>query len=91
MFDRLGITEAVLAQSILPRACILFDALSGAELTRIPDEAALRARFGHPYIVIHRVDLHQVLLDACRATAGIALEPLDHGHRLRASSAAGSR
>ena len=36
---------------------------------------ALRARFGHPYIVIHRVDLHQVLLDACRATDGIALEP----------------
>jgi len=75
MFDRLGVTEAVLAQSILPRACILFDALSGAELTRIPDEATLRARFGHPYIVIHRVDLHQVLHDACRATAGIALEP----------------
>ena len=75
MFDRLGITEAVLAQSILPRACILFDALTGEELTRIPGEAALRARFGHPYIVIHRVDLHQVLLDACRATDGIVLEP----------------
>ena len=75
MFERLGIVEAVLAQSILPRACILFDALTGAELTRIPGEAALRARFGHPYIVIHRVDLHRVLLDACRATAGITLDP----------------
>ena len=75
MFERLGITEAVLAQSILPRACIMFDALTGAELTRIPGEAALRARFGHPYIVIHRVDLHRVLLDACKATAGITLEP----------------
>jgi salicylate hydroxylase len=75
MFERLGVTEAVLAQSILPRACILFDALTGDELTRIPDERALRARFGHPYIVIHRVDLHRVLLDACRATEGIALEP----------------
>jgi salicylate hydroxylase len=75
MFDRLGITQAVLAQSILPRACILFDALSGQELTRIPGEQTLRARFGHPYIVIHRVDLHRVLLDACRATPGIVLEP----------------
>jgi 2-polyprenyl-6-methoxyphenol hydroxylase-like FAD-dependent oxidoreductase len=75
MFERFGITEAVLAQSILPRACILFDALTGAELTRIPGETALRARFGHPYIVIHRVDLHRVLLDACQATAGITLEP----------------
>jgi salicylate hydroxylase len=76
MFERLGVTEAVLAQSILPRACIMFDALTGAEVTRIPNEPALRARFGHPYIVIHRVDLHQVLLDACRATDGIVLEPL---------------
>jgi salicylate hydroxylase len=74
MFDRLGVTQAVLAQSILPRACILFDALSGQELTRIPGEATLRARFGHPYIVIHRVDLHRVLLEACRATPGIVLE-----------------
>lgn len=76
MFDRLGVTEAVLAQSILPRACIMFDALTGAELTRIPNEPMLRQRFGGPYIVIHRVDLHQVLLDACRATEGVSLEPL---------------
>lgn len=76
MFERLGVSEAVLAQSILPRACIMFDALSGDELTRIPGERMLRVRFGHPYIVIHRVDLHRVLLDACRATAGVTLEPL---------------
>jgi len=75
MFERLGIVDAVLAQSILPRACIMFDALTGAELTRIPGEQALLARFGHPYVVIHRVDLHRVLLEACRATGGISLEP----------------
>lgn len=75
MFDSLGITQAVLDRSILPRACIMFDALTGRALTRIPNEPALRQRFGAPYIVIHRVDLHGVLLDACRATEGISLEP----------------
>jgi salicylate hydroxylase len=75
MFERLGLVDAVLAESILPRACVMFDALTGAELTQIPGEARLRERFGHPYIVIHRVDLHKVLLDACKATAGITLEP----------------
>ncbi len=75
MFERIGVTEAVLDQSILPRACVMFDALSGEEITHIPNEPALRARFGHPYVVIHRVDLHQVLLDACRATDGLTLEP----------------
>jgi salicylate hydroxylase len=76
MFERLGVADAVLAQSFVPRACILFDALSGEEVTRIPGEPALRARFGHPYIVIHRVDLHGVLMDACKAYSNIALEPL---------------
>jgi len=75
MFERLGITQAVLDQSVLPRACIMYDALTGRDLTRIPNEPALRERFGAPYIVIHRVDLHRVLLDACRATDGISLEP----------------
>ena len=76
MFERLGIVDTVLAQSILPRACVLFDALTGEEVTRIPGERVLRARFGHPYIVIHRVDLHGVLMDACKALANITLEPL---------------
>ncbi len=76
MFERLGIADAVLAQSILPRACILFDALTGEEVTHIPGEQELRARFGHPYIVIHRVDLYGVLLNACKALSNITLEPL---------------
>src|SRR3954470_24480264 len=76
MFERLGLVDAVLAQSIIPRACILFDALTGEQVTRIPGEQALRARFGHPYIVIHRVDLHRVLMDACKAFSNITLEPL---------------
>ena len=75
MFARLGLVDALLAQSVLPSACVMFDALTGAEVTRIPNEPVLRARFGHPYIVIHRVDLHKILLDACRATPTIALEP----------------
>jgi 3-hydroxybenzoate 6-monooxygenase len=74
MFDRLGIRDAVLAESIFPGACIMLDALSGAEVTRVPTGASLRARFRHPYIVLHRVDLHHVLMDACAATPGIELE-----------------
>jgi salicylate hydroxylase len=75
MFARLGLVENLLKVAILPRACVMFDALTGAEVTHIPNDPVLRARFGHPYIVIHRVDLHKVLLDACRATKTVALEP----------------
>jgi salicylate hydroxylase len=44
----------------------MHDALTGKELVRIPTGASFRARFKHPYIIVHRIDVHNVLLDACR-------------------------
>ena len=47
--------------------------------------ASFRARFKYPSIIIHRLDLHNVLLDACRCDPLITLEPLrfrDHGDRV---------
>ena len=75
MFDSLGITAAVLEKADVPAACIMPDAYSGEEIARIPLGASFRARFRHPYIIVHRVDLHQVLMDACRALPEIAFEP----------------
>lgn len=76
MFARLGIADAVLAQSIQPKAVLMLDSSDASEIIRIPAGASFRARFKHPYIVIHRIDLHRVLLDACKAVAGIELLPL---------------
>ncbi len=41
----------------------------------MPTGASFRARFKHPYIIIHRIDLHNVLLDACRRMPAIELVP----------------
>ncbi len=73
MFERLGITEAVRKKSILPDACVELDAFTGDEIARVPTKQSLYARFTHPYIVIHRIDLHEALLDACRKVAAIDL------------------
>jgi salicylate hydroxylase len=74
MFDSLGVSKAVLAKAITPPALVMLDALDGAEVARIPTAESFRRRFRHPYIIIHRVDLHQVLLDACKAMPNIAME-----------------
>jgi 2-polyprenyl-6-methoxyphenol hydroxylase-like FAD-dependent oxidoreductase len=74
MLDRLGVSEAVLQKADLPPAVVMLDALDGEEVARIPTGASFRCRFTHPYIVIHRVDLHHVLLDACKQLPNIALE-----------------
>ena len=52
----------------------MLDALSGAEVTHIPTGRDFRARFTHPYIIIHREDIHRVLIDACAAVPSIAME-----------------
>jgi 2-polyprenyl-6-methoxyphenol hydroxylase-like FAD-dependent oxidoreductase len=75
MFERLGVAEVVLRASNLPPAVVMLDALDGSEVARIPTGETFRRRFKHPYVVIHRIDLHHVLLDACRTLPNIALEP----------------
>ena len=87
MFDRLGVTEAVLAQSIVPKAVLMIDSVDAGVIACVPTGAAsFCERFKRPYIVIHRVDLHRILLDACQAHANVELLPLtgaaaceDHG------------
>ena len=77
MFDRLGVTEAVLAQSIVPDAILMIDSVDASVIARIPTgKPSFQARFKHPYIVIHRVDLHRILLDACETEANVELMPL---------------
>ena len=73
--DRLGITAAVLEMADSPPNVMMFDALNGHEVTRVPTGATFRERFKYPYIIIHRIDLHNVLLDACRREPLITLVP----------------
>ena len=74
MFDRLGIRTAIDATAVRPDALVMRCALRGQEVTRVPLGGRFAERFGNPYAVIHRADLHAALLDACRTTQGIQLE-----------------
>jgi salicylate hydroxylase len=71
--DRIGVSTAVLEKADEPPAALMFDALNGEEVTRISTGASFRQRFKYPYIIIHRIDLHNVLLDACRRDTKITL------------------
>ncbi len=75
MFEVLGLTEAIERWSAHPENLVMMDALTGEEVTRLPvGSAAFRQRFrGYPYGVIHRGDLYQVLLEACRAQTNVEL------------------
>jgi salicylate hydroxylase len=75
VLDPLGVTEAVMAAADCPPGLIMRDAFTGAELVHIATGDSFRTRFKHPYIIIHRVDLHDALLDACRCAGEIELIP----------------
>jgi salicylate hydroxylase len=90
MFDRLGVADAVLKQSVVPKALLMFDSVDGGLIMTLPTGASFERRFKRPYILVHRVDLHRILLDACVADDNIELMPLtgaktyeDLGDRVR--------
>jgi len=72
-FDRLGVGEAARGMAVYIDQLRLMDALADGEITRIDLGQAFRARFGNPYAVVHRGDLHGVLLQGCRDSALIEL------------------
>jgi 2-polyprenyl-6-methoxyphenol hydroxylase-like FAD-dependent oxidoreductase len=68
---RWGLLDEVIDHGVLPRRLMMKDAVDGADLTHL-DLAEVGRRYGAPYVVIHRTDLHRILLDAC-ARLGVDL------------------
>jgi salicylate hydroxylase len=65
-FDYLGVGGAARGMAVYVDQLRLMDALSAEEITHVDLGDAFRSRFGNPYGVVHRGDLHGVLLKACR-------------------------
>jgi len=74
MFERLGLVEAINALAVFPNNLIMMDSITGEEVTRIALGDPFRKKFKKPYALIHRADLHRVLLEACRASDLIRLD-----------------
>jgi salicylate hydroxylase len=71
ILDSWGLLDEVQALGVLPKKIMMKDALDGKVLTYL-DLRDLERRYGFPYLVIHRSDLHATLLRACQE-AGVQL------------------
>ena len=67
VLDALGVGVAAKKHALLIERLLMMDAVTGAEVANIPCGERFRERFGNPYAVAHRADIHGALLDACRA------------------------
>jgi 3-hydroxybenzoate 6-monooxygenase len=72
-FDTLGVGDAARAMAVYIDRLRLMDAMTAEEITHIALDEPFRKRFGNPYAVVHRGDLHGVLLGARRASGRITL------------------
>lgn len=72
-FDYLGVGDAARAVAVDVDALRMMDAVDGSEVTRVLVDDNFRKRYNNPYAVVHRADLHSVLLNACVQTGKIDL------------------
>ncbi|TCK28582.1 salicylate hydroxylase [Ancylobacter aquaticus] len=69
----LGVYERVAEQAVVPTAFAVLDGRRGTRLAGGPMGVAAEARFGGPFLVIHRADLQSALLDAVSERPAITL------------------
>jgi 2-polyprenyl-6-methoxyphenol hydroxylase-like FAD-dependent oxidoreductase len=72
-FDALGIGPIARSRAVYIDEMVMHDAIDEYQVGRIPTGEAFRERFGNPYAVIHRADVHGSLLEGAQATGRIEI------------------
>jgi salicylate hydroxylase len=70
-FDALGIGEKARGRAVYTDYMVMHDALDEYQVGLIPTGEAFRKRFGNPYAVIHRVDVHLSLLEGAQESGRV--------------------
>lgn len=72
-FDALGVGEKARGRAVYIDEMVMHDALDETLVGRIPTGEAFRERFGNPYAVIHRADVHTSLLEGAQEAGTIEI------------------
>ena len=67
-FDALGVGDKARGRAVYTDYMVMHDALDETQVGKIPTDENFRKRFGNPYAVIHRVDIHTSLLEGAQET-----------------------
>ena len=70
-FDALGVGDKTRSRAVFTDYMVMHDALDEYQVGKIPTGEAFRQRFGNPYAVIHRVDVHLSLLEGAQETGKV--------------------
>lgn len=71
-FDALGVGPQARARAVYTDYMVMHDAVDESLVGKIETGEAFRQRFGNPYAVIHRADVHLSLLEGAQASGQVA-------------------
>ena len=69
--DALGVGDKARGRAVYTDEMVMHDATDESLVGRLPTGEAFRQRFGNPYAVIHRVDVHLSLLEGTQETGRV--------------------
>ena len=72
-FDALGVGQKARDRAVLTDYMVMHDAIDGYQVGKILTDENFCARFGNPYAVIHRADVHFSLLEGAQETGQIEI------------------
>ena len=81
-FDALGIGERARARAVYTERILMMDAVDESEVVNIPLGQPFLRRFGNPYAVSHRADVHLSLLEAVRESGRVDIATSTHVERV---------
>ncbi|MES2412594.1 MAG: 3-hydroxybenzoate 6-monooxygenase [Pseudomonadota bacterium] len=73
IFETLGLAPQITKLATFPDAMLVKDAATAQDIVSLPVGENFRKRFGFPYGLMHRADLHKVLLQTCEKSPLIKL------------------
>jgi 3-hydroxybenzoate 6-monooxygenase len=92
VLDQVGILEEVHKQAFFPRRLLMMDMVAGVEITSLALDQKFLDRYRYPYFVVHRGDLLNIEVEACRAAGdritlesnkgAVSIEDLGDGARV---------
>ncbi|MDD2728924.1 3-hydroxybenzoate 6-monooxygenase [Malikia sp.] len=89
-FDALGVGDKTRARAVYTDCMVMHDAIDESLVGKIETGEAFRKRFGNPYAVIHRVDIHGSLLEGAVETGQVEFFTNTRIEKIEQDEAAGT-
>ncbi|MCE2688943.1 MAG: 3-hydroxybenzoate 6-monooxygenase [Rubrivivax sp.] len=89
-FDALGVGDKARGRAVYTESMVMHDAVDETLVGRLETGEAFRQRFGNPYAVIHRADVHLSLLEGAQETGRVSFHTHTRVERIEQDETTGT-